>query len=244
MQNQYPQKSGISHILRLAFSYWSRTLMYQVLFSIVYLSVFFLVAFYFMEKLGIMNDYLELSKKLSPSNPQAYQAEAQKLAQKPEFMQFYYIIIGTLVFLFPLNMGLFKMYRNLDLGEKPDITDFFAGYEGVNFFIYTSFYLFWIIIYSYTLPTLILAPLWVLITLFSAPLMFFMDKKIFETISISFKALRFYFIEIVVCMLVATIFKYFGIFTFFGMFFTLSFSTAMIYALYQSIFTEKEEKND
>ena len=241
MQQTYPQKSGISAILSQAFSYWSRTLFYQVVFSLVYLSVFFLVVFYFVNSLGLVEEFAQLSKTFA-TDPQQYILDAQRLQEQSNFRTFYYIVLATMVFLYPLNVGFFKMYRKLDLGEKPELADLFSGFSGINFFIFTSYFLFWIMIYMYTIPTIILGVLWVFVTLFSAPLMFFVDKRIFETISLSFKALRLYFIEIVVCMLVAFLFKYIGIFTFFGMFFTLPFANAMIYALYQTIFNEVDNK--
>ena len=242
MQN-YPQKKGIDFILKLAFSYWSRTLLYQVVFSVLFLSVMFLVATYFMNEYGILEQYTAVYQKFIQNQDMAeYQKNLNALGEKPEFQRLFWILFGTSVFLYPLNLGLFKIFRKLDLNEKPEITDMFAGYSGINFFIYISFYLFWLIIYLYSAPTIILAVIWIFITLFSAPLMFFMDKRIFETISLSVKGLRLYFIEIVVCMLVAILFKYIGIFTLVGALFTFPFVNAMIYALYQVVFAEKTEK--
>lgn len=194
---------------------------------------------YGLNNFGIMEDYINLSAKFS--NPEEYQAAAVKLAEKPEMQKFYYLMMATLVFLFPLNMGFYRIYRKIDLKEKFDLVDLFAGYMGINFFIYSSYYLFWIIIFGYTMPTLVLAPVWIFMTLFSAPLMFFMDKRIFESIAINFKALKLFFPEILVCMLVAVIFKYLGMLTIIAGFFTFPFVNAMIYALYRSIFNEKNE---
>ena len=241
MQNS-PQKKGIDFIIKLAFSYWQRTLLFQVLFSMLYLSVLFLVATFFMNQYGILDQYMAVYQEHS-QDIKAYQAEITKLAEQPEFQRFFWILFGTSVFLYPLNLGLFKIFRKLDLNEKPSVADLFAGYSGINFFIYTSFYLFWLIIYFYTLPTIILAVVWVLLTLFTAPLMFFTNRRIFETLSLSVRGLRLYFFEILVCMFVAVLFKYAGILTFFGMFFSFSFVTTMIYALYKVIFSEEAEKN-
>ena len=239
MQNQYPQKKGIDFILKSAFSYWSRTLIYQVVFSLLYISILALVALFFMQKLGIMEQYIQIYTEHS-KDLKVYQQEIAKLAGTPNFQKFFWIIFGTMVFLYPLNLGLFKIFRKLDLNEKPEITDLVAGYSGVNFFIYASYYLFWLIIYMYALPTIILAVIWIFITLFTAPLMFFTNKRTFETILLSLKGIRLYFIEIVICMLVAVIFKYIGVLTVFGMLFTLPFVNAMIYALYQVVFEEKQ----
>ena len=238
MQQNYPQKAGIDYILKEAFSYWNRTLIFQILFSLIYFSVLFLVLFYFATKFGIFEQYLALGDKLK-EGMDAYKNGIKELAANPNFMKFQWVILGTLSFLFPLNLGLFKMFRKLDLGEKPELEDLFAGYSGANFFIYFGYFLFWFTIYSYFAPTIFLGILWVLITLFTAPLMFFMDKRIIETFGINFKALRMFPLEILIGFFVAVAFKYFGILTLIGAIFTFPFWNAMIYSLYRKIFTEK-----
>ncbi|MHA6696739.1 hypothetical protein [Chryseobacterium sp. A301] len=237
MPQLYPQKPGIESILKQAFSYWSRTLLYQVLFSLITFSVYIVVGYYFAVKYGIMDHYLSLSARLSESM-ESYQQGVQEMTLLPNFMTFYWIMIATAVFLYPLNLGFFKMYRKMDLGEKPALQDLFAGYQGINFFIFTSYFLFWILIYLYTIPTVILGFAWVLLTLFTAPLMFFMSRKLFETIPLNFKGLKRYPLEIFVCCIVALLFKYIGLFTIVGAVFTYPFWNAMIYALYRRVFNE------
>ena len=237
MKQDYPQKQGIDNILKIAFGYWNRTLVYQIMFSLLYFSVLFLVLFYFSNKYGIFEQYLALSEKLK-EGMEAYRKGLEELVVSPNYQKLSMTVIATLVFLFPLNLGLFKIYRKLDLGEKIVAEDLFAGYNGRNFFIYTSYFLFWIMVYSYTVPTFFLAVVWVLATLFTAPLMFFMNQKILESISLNFKALRNYPVEIFVCCFVAIVFKYFGILTLFGAIFTFPFWNAIIYALYSHIFKE------
>jgi len=242
MQTEYPQKKPIEFILKQAFWYWNKTLLYQVIFSVLYILILFFTALYFMNQFGISDQYFAAYQKyITTKDFQAYQSEISKLSALPQFLHFFWILIGTIVFLYPLNLGLFKIFRKLDLGEKPEIADLFAGYSGINFFIYIGFYLFWFIIYLYTIPTIFLALIWVFITLFSAPLMFFMNKRIFETISLSIRGLRIYFIEIIVCIFIAVLFKYIGIVTFFGMFFTFPFVNAMIYSLYKTIYVENQQ---
>lgn len=237
MPQSYPQKPGIELILKQAFAYWSRTLIYQVLFSLITFSVYIVVGYYFAVKYGIMDHYLSLSARLSES-VESYQQGVQEMIQLPNFMAFYWIMIATAVFLYPLNLGFFKMYRKMDLGEKPVLQDLFAGYQGINFFIFTSYFLFWILIYLYTIPTVILGIAWVLLTLFTAPLMFFMSRKLFQTIPLNFKALKRYPIEIFVGCIVAVLFKYIGVFTVVGAVFTFPIWNAIIYALYRRVFNE------
>ena len=86
--------------------------------------------------------------------------------------------------------------RLSNLNEEIVIGDLFVGYNGLNFFKFIGYFLFWLMIYLLIWQTIILPFLWVLATLFIAPLMFFLDKRIFEALSINFKALKMFFVEI------------------------------------------------
>lgn len=237
MEKNYPQKHGIDYLLKTAFSYWSRTLKYQLAFSIIYFSILFIIYSTFATKYGLLTEFMEASKHLSDFK--TYNEHLQKISQSSEWAKLTWILIGTLVFLYPLNLGIFKIFRKLDLKETPTINDLFAGYMGSNFFTFTSYFLFWFIIYSYTMPTIILGIAWLLATLFSAPLMFFMDKRIFETIELNFKVLKLNFLEILVCFIVGMLFKYSGaVLCGVGILLTFPFMNAMIYAMYQKYFRE------
>ncbi|TXF75947.1 hypothetical protein [Chryseobacterium sp.] len=237
MENKYPQKTGIDTVLKTAFGYWSSTLKFQVIFSLLYLSILFMVYYFFASKYGIISQLEEASELISDFS--AYNAELMKISKSQEWYHMTLIIIGTLVFLFPLNIGVFLIFRKLDLKEPLELSDLFIGYRGINFFKYISFYLFWFVIYTYTAPTVILGIIWVLITLFSAPLMFFMDKRFFETMELNFKVLKSNLLEILVCVLVGFLFKYSGILLCgVGFLLTFPFMNAIIYTLYQKYFKE------
>jgi hypothetical protein len=191
-------------------------------------------------KFNLLNDFISAVNFL-PNNPKTYAEMMDKIIAYPDFRFFKLLLYFVLVFLYPLNLGFFKIYRKIDLGEKPELKDLFSGYNGSNFFIFAGYYIFWIIIFSYAMQTIVLGILWIFITLFSAPLMFFMDKRILETIGLNFKMLKIYFVEIFVGVFVAFFFKYLGLLFFgIGFLFTFPFYNAMIYALYRNIFTEKE----
>lgn len=239
MMGEHPQKASLEMIIKSAFRYWSKTLIFQLMFSLVFISILMLVTLYFSEKLGLMTKYQELFTKYAQDWP-TYQKEAQKLAMTPEYQTFFWILNGTLVFLYPLNLGLFKIFRKVDLGEKPELADLFAGYSGVNFIRYIGYAIFWTSVYILSIQTIFLAVIWVFLTLFTAPLMFFEDKRIFETIPLNIKALKLYFVEILIAFFIAFFFKYLGILTLVGALFTLPFMNAMVYALYSLIF--KSEK--
>lgn len=240
MENKYPQKPGLDFILKQAFFYWNKTLIFQLMFSVLYFAIFFTSMFFFAEKFGVLEQQQQLMEAYQ-NGMDAYLAKAAELGQTDSSRYFSYALLGTLVFLYPLNLGFFQIFRKIDLKEKIEISDLLAGYSGTNFFRYISYGLFWFLIYAMIFNTLILPVIWVCITIFVAPMMFFMNRTLFESISLNFKALKMYFLEIFVCVMVAVIFKYIGFTLFFvGGLFTFPFWNAMIYSLYKTIFSEKE----
>lgn len=240
MQSKYPQKPGIDFILKQAFFYWNKTLVFQLMFSIFYFGILLTVFFVADLKYDIISQYLEINKYLK-DGMEAYTSEYVKMISTDSFQKFSLAIVGTTIFLYPLNIGFYQIYRKIDLNEKPELGDLLTGYSGLNFFKYIGYYIFWFFVYMYTFQTIILAIVWILATFFVAPLMFFTNKRIFEAISLNFKALRMYFVEVMVCVIVAVIFKYVGFMLFFiGGLFTFPFWNAMIYSLYKTVFSEKD----
>lgn len=239
MQSKYPQKPGIDFILKQAFFYWNKTLVFQLMFSMVFFGIFLTSLFFFGAKYGIWAQSQELTEALKLGT-KAYMEKITELSATENYQMFTYAVWGTTAFLYPLNLGLFQIFRKIDMNEKVELGDLFVGYNGLNFFKYLGYYVFWFLIYRFTIPTLFLAVVWVAVTVFVAPLMFFANKRIFEAISLNLKALRMYFIEIMVCIIVAVLFKYLGFTLFFiGGLFTFPFWNAVIYSLYKTVFSEK-----
>ncbi|WP_124643251.1 hypothetical protein [Amniculibacterium aquaticum] len=233
-------KPSLDLIFRQALTYWKNTLVYQLLFSLIFISVLFSVVYYAANQFGIYDQYISILQKNS-GDMTALQKDIQDLTKSSNYISFSWVMIATMVFLFPLNIGFFKLYKKMDLNEEIRFQDFFSGYSGINFFIYISYYLFWFMVYSYTMPTIIFGILWVMITLFTTPLMFFDNKKIFETLSLNFQAMKQHFLVIFVGVISAFFIKYSGFLIFgFGILFTYPFFNAMIYALYKNIFVESK----
>ncbi|WP_228410128.1 hypothetical protein [Chryseobacterium viscerum] len=239
MQNKYPQKPGIDFILKQAFFYWNKTLVFQLMFSIIFFGIFLTAIMLFGGKYEIFSYTQQLTEAFKQGT-EAYMEKMAALSATENFQMFNLAIWATTAFLYPLNLGMFQIFRKIDLKEKIVIGDLFAGYNGLNFFKYVGYFLFWFFVYRFTAPTIILAVIWVAVTIFVAPLMFFTNKRIFEAISLNFKALKVYFVEIMVCVVVASLFKYLGFALFLiGGLFTFPFWNAMIYSLYKTVFTEK-----
>ncbi|MGO4708497.1 hypothetical protein AB4Y90_05130 [Chryseobacterium sp. 2TAF14] len=243
MQENYPQKPGIDFILKQAFFYWNKTLVYQLVFSAVYFSIFIAAYFYIESRFGVYNQLSNAFLEYFKVGPKGAEVLNQKMETIKASANFTYATFGVLIasaFLYPLNLGFFQIFRKIDLNEPVEISDLFVGYNGLNFFRYTSYFVFWFLVFDMLKPTFVLPIFWIMITLFMAPLMFFQNKTIFEGISLNWKALKMFFIEILVCTIVAVLFKYIGFAIFLvGGLFTFPFWNAMIYSLYKTIFTEK-----
>ncbi len=239
MQTKYPQKPGLDFILKQAFFYWNKTLVYQLMFSMIFFGIFLTSLFFFGERYGILEQNQMLAEAFKQGT-KVYMEKIAELSATENYQMFTLAIWATMAFLYPLNLGMFQIFRKLDLKEKIELSDLFVGYNGLNFFKYLGYYIFWFLIYRFTIPTIFLAVIWVAMTIFVAPLMFFTNKRIFEATSLNLKALRMFFVEIIVCVIVAVLFKYLG-FTLFlvGGLFTFPFWNAMIYSLYKTVFSEK-----
>lgn len=248
MQQQYPHKAGIDFILKQAFSYWSKTFGLQLMFSIVYFGILMTVFFFlgikyniFAEMQTAYNDYQNVGK----SGLADFQTDMATILESEGFQYFILGLMAVRIFLYPLNLGFYQIYKKMDLKEEIRINDLFAGYIGINFFKFISFYIFWIFLYTIIGRTFILPVIWVMLTIFAAPLMFFENKRIIEIIAIGWKALKTNFLEIFVSVLVALIFCYAGLIVFFvGILFTFPFWNAMIYSLYKNILEQEKKDTD
>lgn len=248
MQQQYPQKAGIDLILKQAFSYWSKTFGLQLMFSIIYFGIFLTVFYYLGTKYNVIvdlqtafMDYQQAGK----SGVEDFQTDIATITDSEGFQYFILGMMAVRIFLYPLNIGFYQIYKKMDLKEEVGINDLFAGYIGINFFKFLSFYIFWIFLYTIIGRTFVLPVLWVMLTIFAAPLMFFENKRIIEIIAIGWNALRTNFLEIFVCVLVALLFCYAGfLFFFVGFLVTFPFWNAMIYSLYKNVLEQniKEEE--
>ena len=238
MENNTLQKPGIQGILKTAFGYWNKTLLYQLVYSLLYFSLFFLGYFYLFKYFGLWDEFSKYSELVRTDIP-AFNKKMEEIARLPQARNFSLAFFFLLALINPLNVGLYKIYRKLDLKEPISMNDLFAGYLGFDFFKFFGFYLFWIIIFTYANALLILGLVWIFVTLFSIPLMFFQSVNTFEGINLTVKGLRKNFGTIITGVLVAMLFSFSGLLLFgFGFLFTFPFWNAMIYTLYQSIYKE------
>ena len=233
----------VEDILKKAFFYWKKTLIYQVLFSLLHISFLITVFIYSLEHFGLLDDYLKSIELFSNGRVEEYKATQQKIMSNPNYQNFSWVLIAAVVFLYPMHLGFYKMFRKIDWNEKPKTEDMFAGYLGVNFFIYSSYYLFWILIFGMLSQLFLgLGFIWVAITLLSAPLMFFRNIRIFQSLNINLQVWKNYLAVMLICGIVAVAVKIIGMVSIIGIIFVFGFSNALIYAVYREIFPD-ETKN-
>ena len=238
MENKPTWKNNIEGIVRKAVNYWAMTLNIQILFSLLYFSITFLLGFYFFKYYGLQEEFLRLVK-ISETDIPAAQKGIMEWAKDPNFSSFIIAMVVIKAVMFPLNIGLFQIYRKIDDKLPFNISDLYAGYRGFNFFKFLGFAIFWGFINLYAHVSIILVIFWLLITLFSAPLMFFMNVSIFESIRLTIKAFKIDFLTIFTCCCLAFLFSYLGVVFFFvGILITFPFWNAIIYAMYQKYFNE------
>ena len=238
MEKKPSWKSNIEEILRKAVNYWAMTLNIQILFSLLYFSIIFLLGFYFFKYYGLQEEFIRLVKISETDIPLA-QKGIIEWAKDPNFSSFMIALVLIKAVMFPLNIGIFEIYRKIDEKLPYTISDLYAGYRGFNFFKFLGFAVFWGFINLYAHVSIVLVLFWILITLFSAPLMFFMNVSIFESIRLTVKVFKIDFLTIFTCSCLAFIFSYFGIVFFFaGIIFTFPFWNAIIYTMYQKYFNE------
>lgn len=238
MEKNYPEKAGITQILKTAFWYWNKTLWYQLAYSVLYFSLFLLGYFYLFRYFGLWDEVAKYSELIKTDLP-AFNKKIEEIALLPQARNFALGVFFLLALISPLNVGFYKIYRKIDLKEPVSMNDLFAGYLGLDFFKFFGFYLFWIIIFTYANAFVLLGLVWVMITLFSIPLLFFMEVRTFEGISLSLKGLRRNFSLALISIVVGALFSFSGLLLFgIGFLFTFPFWNAVIYALYQHIYKE------
>lgn len=240
MEKNIGQKTGVEEILKRAFWYWNKTLIYQFIYSLLFLSLFFLGYLYLFRHFGLWEEVSKYSDLIKTDLP-GFNKKMEEIAQLPQARNVTLGVFVLLALIYPLNVGFYKIYRKIDLKEPITMNDLFAGYLGFDFFKFFGFYLFWIVVFTYTFALLIPGLIWIFITLFCVPLMFFMDIKTFQGINLTVKALRGNLTLVLVCMLVAALFSFSGILLIgIGFLFTFPFWNAIVYALYEQLYKEMD----
>ena len=180
--------------------------------------------------LGVWEKFMEIR---SVTDVQAYVKKLNELAGSKDVILFSLLSVFCSGLAFPLHIGFFKIFKKIDNKEEPVLGDLFEGYQGANFIKYAVYYILWMMIYRFMSQLVFPAPLWVMLTLFVPPLMYFKNEPLGTAMVTSFQAMRG-----------NSFISYLGLVVFLvGYALTFPFWNAMIYTLYKNIFTEEINNN-
>ncbi|MCG2793894.1 MAG: hypothetical protein L6262_10165 [Weeksellaceae bacterium] len=231
-------KPEIGKLLTDAYQYWMRTLPFQLLFTLIYFSVTMFAGSYAFGYYGLFAE-IQKFQNLLYSDSQAFLAKYEALMQTENAVYFLHVMMVIKAIIFPLNIGFLKIFRKLDLGEKPVTGDLFAGFQGHYFFLFAIYSLAWSAISNFLSFFIFL---WIPMLLLVPSLMFFKGFNYFKSFKISVSTFRQHFVLIFVACLVSILFSYCGfIMFFFGIFLTFPFWNAMIYVLYKNLIGDFEQ---
>ena len=215
-----------------------RTLPFQFLFCVIYFSVTMFAGSFAFRYYGLFGE-IQKFQGLIYTDYKAFLDKYPALMQTDNAVLFLQVMIILKALIFPLNIGFLKIYRKLDLGEKPEMSDLFAGFQGHYFFLFVIYSLAWSMINNFLS---IFTFIWIPMMLFVPALMFFKGFNYFQSFQISVQTFQKNFVLIFIAMIVSILFSYCGfIVFFFGIFLTFPFWNAMIYVLYKYLIADFEE---
>lgn len=232
-------KISLEEIISNSFSYWKATLGYQALVTLLYFGIIITA--------GIQLSYYYFGDQMAQLTPESLNNIETFLLQVNQMMSSengsYFQLIMSLIkaSMFPLQIGLFKIYTLLDEQKRPQISDLFDGYNGSNFFKFWGYALFWNVVFQIGL-NLFLIPgiLWVMATLFVGPLLYFTPMRMVEAIRLSAKVVFANLSIVLPCAIAAFIISYAGLMFFaIGFLFTFPIWSAIIYTLFKKFFNIK-----
>lgn len=237
--NQPIHKISLEEVFKKAFFYWKSTLFFQVFVTVMYFGVTLfagvqLSMYYFGDKM------IEFTPELL-TKTQEFMNKINQLMASENGSYFQIALSLIKAAMFPLGIGLFKVYTLLDENKKPTLTDVLDGYSGINFFKFWGYAIFWNVVFQLGVSFFILPGIfWVLITLFVGPLLYFTPMRMMEAINLSAKVVLANWTVILPCAIVAFLFSYSGFVVFlFGFLLTYPFWNAIIYTLFKKYFSIK-----
>lgn len=231
----------IGKILTEAYQYWTRTLPFQLLFTVIYFFVIMFAGAYAFRYYGLFEEVNQFSQ-LMYTDFQAFVKKYEELMKTQNAISFSMSILVIKSVIFPLNIGFLKIYRKLDIGESPATSDLFAGFRGHYFFLFLIYCLFWNILNSYLLIFPPLSLLWMAMMLFVPALVFFKNYNFFRAFKISIQVFQKNIVLLLAASLVAILISYCGVIVlFFGIFVTFPFWNAVIYVLYKYLIADFQE---
>ena len=169
------RKIDTGQIFSEAFDYWKSVMRFNLAFSMVYFGLFMLLTYGLANYLGVWEKFMEIR---SVTDMQAYVKKLNELVRSKDVILFSLLSVFCSGLAFPLHIGFFKIFKKIDNKEEPVLGDLFEGYQGANFIKYAVYYILWMMIYRFMSQLVFPAPLWVMLTLFVPPLMYFRNEPL------------------------------------------------------------------
>lgn len=237
------QKISIEQVISEAFGLWKSAMRYNLMFSLLYFGLLMVFVNTILLHTGILDKIMAIYPIIY-KNPEIFQKRMLALMATEEFANAGLMIIICKGLIYPLHIGLIKIYRKIESKEEVLAGDIFAGYSGVNFFKLASYYIAWVMIFNFAQQLLIVpAILWIMLTMLIPLLMYFKQEPMGTALLWNFRLMKDNFVLFLVCVLTAILFSYTGMVVFFvGYVLTFPFWNAIIYVLYKYLLEFEEKK--
>jgi len=230
-------------LLQEALEYWRKTIVFQVVFSLFYFGLFFILMMFVFNYYGITEQINELKPYIN-GDISELESRYIEIIQTQNFRSASLWMVVVTSLLWPLNLGLLKIYEKIDRNESIFLQDLFVGYEGKDFFKFLGFAFLWNAIYFLSKSLIFLAPVWVFLTLFSGPLLFLGKQNLGNAVRLSVQAVGTNIGLSLGFLFIGFLMSYSGILLcFVGILFTFSFWNALLYVGYKNIFVEDKDLN-
>ena len=130
--NLSPHKISLQEVFNRSFFYWKSTLFFQAIVTLLYFGIITIAGvqlfyYYFGDQLATFTPELVADTNL-------FLSKINAMVNTENGSTFKIIIALIKASMFPLNIGLIKIYSLIDENKKPQFSDIFDGYNGSKFF--------------------------------------------------------------------------------------------------------------
>lgn len=239
-ENLPKAKITLDEVINQSFKYWKATLKFQLIFSVLYLSIAYILNSFLLKYFGI-NEELNNIIALGFKDFEMFIKKFEILISSNNYKIYEISLIASMSLIYPLNIGFFRVYTLFDEKKYISTNEIFDGFKGSTFFKLLGYFLFWgtfnYFLKKYFFPA---SFLWVFLTVFVGPLLYFTPMRMLEAINISAKVAWANWTIVLPCAIIAFLFSYSGFILFFvGFLFTYPFWNAIIYTLFKRFFSIK-----
>lgn len=225
-----------SSLVAAALVYWRSTILFQVVFTLIYFGIFITLLMFVFNYYGITQEMNALSAYFG-GDMKVLEQKYLEIISTENFQNASLWTIGIGAVLWPLNLGMFAIYAKIDRKEIITPRDLFAGYEGSSFFKFFGYGLLWNAFYFLSKSFVVLAPVLVVLTLFVGPLLFLAKCDLRNSLRLGIKAVIKNPQLSIAIFFIGFFISYSGLLLcVFGVVFTYPFWNALLYVVYKKMF--------